>query len=268
MLKKKLSKIICSSMALTFVVSAPIITTANTVNNSNSTVATEINKSGNCSYVNGGPMDASLADEEKIIEMLKKEGKLSENATLEEAHAAFIAFMETFKEQNDEPLTKLQKDLKARAKETLANDDISTYGLEDETNKVTNINVLAVMVEYNDVKHNSITPDESDMYYENYDKQHYQDMLFGDNGYTGPNGENLISLKQFYNEQSGGTLNINGTVTDWYSVSKNAAYYGESSGGSNDLRPREIVMETLNNLANDPTIDLSEFDKIDRYDLD
>ena len=42
-------------------------------------------------------------------------------------------------------------------------------------------------------------------------------MLFGDNGYTGPNGENLISLKQFYNEQSGGTLNINGTVTDWYS---------------------------------------------------
>ena len=30
-----------------------------------------------------------------------------ENATLEEAHAAFIAFMETFKEQNDEPLTKL-----------------------------------------------------------------------------------------------------------------------------------------------------------------
>lgn len=173
-------------------------------------------------------MDASLADEEKIIEMLKKEGKLSENATLEEAHAAFIAFMETFKEQNDEPLTKLQKDLKARARETLANDDISTYGLEDETNNVTNINVLAVMVEYNDVKHNSITPEESDMYYENYDKQHYQDMLFGDNGYTGPNGENLISLKQFYNEQSGGTLNINGTVTDWYSVSKNAAYYDEN----------------------------------------
>ena len=268
MLKKKLSKIICSSMALTFVVSAPIITTANTVNNSNSTVATEINKSGNCSYVNGGPMDASLADEEKIIEMLKKEGKLSENATLEEAHAAFIVFMETFKQQNDEPLTKLQKDLKARSKETLANDNMSTYGLENETDKVTNINVLAVMVEYNDVKHNSIIPEESDMYYENYDKQHYQDMLFGDNGYTGPNGENLISLKQFYNEQSGGTLNINGTVTDWYSVSKNAAYYGESYGGSNDLRPRELVMETLNNLANDPTIDLSEFDKIDRYDLD
>ena len=67
----------------------------------------KINKNGNCSYVNGGPMDASLADEEKIIEMLKKEGKLSKNATLEEAHAAFIAFMETFKKQNDEPLTKL-----------------------------------------------------------------------------------------------------------------------------------------------------------------
>ena len=76
-------------------------------------------------------MDASLANEEKIIEMLKKEGKLSENATLEEAHAAFIVFMETFKQQNDEPLTKLQKDLKARSKETLANDNMSTYGLEE-----------------------------------------------------------------------------------------------------------------------------------------
>ena len=58
------------------------------------------------------------------------------------------------------------KRFKSKSKGTLANDDISTYGLEDETNKVTNINVLAVMVEYNDVKHNSITPDESDMYYE------------------------------------------------------------------------------------------------------
>ena len=107
MLKKKLLKIICSSMALTFVASTPIITTANNVNKSNSPADTGINKSGNHSYVNGGPMDVSLANEEKIIEMLKKEGKLSENATLEEAHAAFIAFMETFKKQNDEPLTKL-----------------------------------------------------------------------------------------------------------------------------------------------------------------
>ena len=81
-------------MALTFVASTPIITTANNVNKSNSPADTGINKSGNHSYVNGGPMDVSLANEEKIIEMLKKEGKLSENATLEEAHAAFIAFME------------------------------------------------------------------------------------------------------------------------------------------------------------------------------
>ena len=51
---------------------------------------------------------------------------------------------------NDEPLTKLQR-FKSKSKGNIANDDISTYGLEDETNKVTNINVLAVMVEYNDV---------------------------------------------------------------------------------------------------------------------
>ena len=72
MLKKKLSKIICSSMALTFVASAPIITTANNVNKSNSPADTGINKSGNHSYVNGGPMDVSLANEEKIIEILEE----------------------------------------------------------------------------------------------------------------------------------------------------------------------------------------------------
>lgn len=274
MLKKKLSKILCSSLSITLASSTPLIANANTVKEPTSILSTntggtsEVNTSSNCSYVNGGPMDASLANEEKIIEMLKNEGKLSENATLEEAHAAFISFMEKFTLQNNEPLTKLQKELESKARENLSDNNISSYGLEDTRDKVTNLNVLALMVEYSDLAHNSITSGETDMYYENYDKQHFQDMLFGDNGYTGPNGENFISLKQYYKEQSGGTLNITGTVTDWYTVSKEAAYYGEASESSNDLRPRQLVMEALNEMAKDPTIDLSEFDKLDRYDLD
>ena len=93
------------------------------------------------------------------------------------------------------------------------------------------------MVEYSDYKHGQIQPDETSLYYDDYSKEHYQDMLFGDNGYTGPNGENFVSMKQYYEEQSGGTLIINGTVTDWYTAPQTAAYYGASGGGYNDARP-------------------------------
>ncbi|MFP3472543.1 immune inhibitor A, partial [Micrococcus sp. SIMBA_144] len=67
---------------------------------------------------------------------------------------------------------------------------------------------------------------ESDMYYEDYVKEHYQDMIFGEDGYEGPNGENLVSMKQFYEEQTDGAYTVNGKVAGWYMASKNAAEYG------------------------------------------
>ncbi len=219
--------------------------------------------SNNAYYTTGGPIDAAIADEEGIVEMLKKEGKIPENATGQAVHEAYESYMKEVAKQNNVELSKEERQLQAnKSKAPLAASTLSS------STSVTELNVLAVMVEYSDYKHGEIQPEETDMYYETYDKQHYQDMLFGDNGYTGPNGEKFVSMKQYYEEQSGGALIINGTVTDWYTAPQTAAYYGESANGSNDLHPRQLVADALKELANDPNINLADFDKIDRYDLD
>ena len=70
----------------------------------------------------------------------------------------------------------------------------------------------------------------------------------------------------YYEEQSGGTLKINGAVTEWYKVPQNAKYCGKSISGVNDIRPKELVRDALDELAKDLSIDLSQFDKEDRYD--
>ncbi|MCW1890972.1 immune inhibitor A [Vibrio chagasii] len=48
---------------------------------------------------------------------------------------------------------------------------------------------------------NKLTIKSTQMLYESYNSEHYQELLFSDSGYTGPNGENLISMRQYYQER-------------------------------------------------------------------
>lgn len=229
------------------------------------TVARE-NTNGKYYYEYGGPIDLSVANEEKIIEMLKKEGKISKNATYDEAHNIFIEYMRNAaKENQKQKINKMDKELKAKQ-----NQKVKKYLFEQRNtdNNPKKVNVLVLLIEYQDYKHNSIQPEETDMYYSDYSKKHYEDLIFGDNGYVGPNGENLISMKQYYLEQSGGSLIIEGKVAGWYTAPREAAYYGAEVGTSHDVRPRSLVANALKQAALDPNINLLDFDKEDRYDLD
>lgn len=222
-----------------------------------------VNQSNQRYYTTGGTIDATLADEQGIVKMLKNEGKISSEASAYETHEAYEAYMKEIAKQNDVTLSKEERKLQAKQSKSL----LPAFNSR-RSDEVTKLNVLAIMVEYSDYKHGQIQPDETTLYYDDYSKEHYQNMLFGDDGYTGPNGENFISMKQYYEEQSGGTLIINGTVTDWYTAPETSAYYGASTDEANDARPRELVADALKELANDPSINLADFDQIDRYDLD
>lgn len=228
----------------------------------------EVNESAvqNSYYKYGGPVDLSVANEEKIIEMLKKEGKIDKNATYEQAHKAFISYMQKAAQANaKEKPSKMERELKAKQKEK-----VQKYKFEPSKQDINpkEVNILTILVDFNDYKHNSIKPDESDMYYKEYTKKHYEDMIFGDNGYKGPNGEKFVSMKQYYTEQSGGSLVIKGKVAGWYTLPQTAAYYGAEQGSSHDVRPRNAVAHALQLAAKDPNINLADFDKTDRYDLD
>lgn len=233
--------------------------------NSTKISATETTN-GKYYYEYGGPVDLSIANEEKIIEMLKKEGKINKNATYEEAYNKYLEYMRNASKENiKQKINKMDKQLKAKQ-----NQAVKKYVFEKRKPDANpkKVNILVLLIEYQDYKHNSIMPEETDMYYKDYNKKHFEDLLFGDNGYTGPNGEKFISMKQYYLEQSGGSLIVDGKVAGWYTAPKNAAYYGAEYGTSHDIRPRTLVAHALQQAALDPSINFADFDKEDRYDLD
>ncbi len=238
-----------------------------------------------------GPFDLAIAHEEKLIEMLQNTGKLSKDATIEQAEKAVQKFLQDKQEglkefESDEELLEKELEIQEEIKEKLKNDNKSKANdkgnknkgkrnlapvVEEEYDGETRTDkVLVLLVEFPDFPHNSIQPGETDMYYEDYVKEHYEDMVFGDNGFEGPNGETFVSMKQFYEQQTDGAYTVEGTVAGWYMASKNAAEYGGNNPatGDNDKDARSLVKEALQAAAADPSLNLGDFDQEDRYDLD
>nr|WP_083270662.1 immune inhibitor A domain-containing protein [Bacillus marinisedimentorum] len=239
-----------------------------------------------------GPVDLGIANDERLIEMLKKEGKIKENATAAEAEKALNVFLQkkaaAAKKEAGE-LANEEKASKGKLQEQIKNNSLTNgqgnklglaknntpssveeeaYNGEKRTDKV-----LVLLVDYPDKPHNSMTSDETDMYYEGdeaYSQQHYQDMLFGDGGWTGPNGKTYDSMKQYYEQQSGGSYSVEGEVAGWYTASKPAAEYGGNypDPDGNDVDARGLVKEALKLAAADETVNLADYDHWDRYDLD
>ena len=243
------------------------------------------------SYRHGGPVDFALANEDKLIEMLKKEGKIPKNAHRNDAEKVLRNYLKAKAEHV--PKEKGQLYAHEAKRHNFLREQHSQNGLvngggkklgqsrdanvpsaqEEAWNGGTRTDrILVVLIEYSDFLHNSIRSDETDMYYNDYSKEHYSEMIFGDKDgyYTGPNGEKLVSVKKFYEEQSGGSYSIEGEVAGWYQAKHPASYYGKNDPepDGNDVNPRALVREALEAVANDPSIDLSKFDQEDRYDLD
>jgi immune inhibitor A len=237
----------------------------------------------------GGAFDAGIANDERIIEMLKKEGKLSNDATPVQAQKALKSYLSAKAESPGKTKDKLPKGLNANLKKD--NDksigDSLTKGKgnklgqakknqpdgvekENYDGEVREDKVLVLAIDFPDYEKGSITKEETDMFYEDYTHEHFQDMIFGENGYEGPNGEDLVSMKQYYEEQSGGSYTVDGTVAGWYTADHPADYYGGNypDDDGSDARPRELVYEALEKAGEDPNVDLSEYDVWDRDDYD
>ena len=90
--------------------------------------------------------------------------------------------------------------------------------------------VLVLLVEYADFKHNNIDQEPGYMYSNDFNKEHYEKMLFGDEPFTLFDGSKIETFKQYYEEQSGGSYTVDGTVSNWLTVPGNAADYGADAG--------------------------------------
>jgi len=217
-----------------------------------------------------GTVDLAIANEDRLIEMLKKSGKIAKNATEEEALKIVHAYLKDMKKNSVSDPSKLTKEEKV-ALDKIKRDVQGKYPTQNKikpaTSNVKTDKILVLLEEFSDYKHNMITPAETDMYYKEYTQQHYQDMLFGINGYVSPTGEPLLSMKQYYEQQSGGSYTVEGTVLGWYTAAKDAAYYGGDSETSNNIHANTLVYEALTTAAAAKGVNLSDYDLEDPYDI-
>ncbi|HET7627197.1 MAG TPA: immune inhibitor A domain-containing protein [Bacillales bacterium] len=248
------------------------------------------------SHFKNGPFDIGLVNDEKLMKSLIEQGVIDKNASTKEQREALKAYVtersehakaranDSLKEQK-QARSDLQKKAGLAQKGTKAGksdvkhpnqfwnpgqdpDDPDSIEQENWNGTVRHDKVLVLLVEYPDYPHNQIRPeDDPVLLYDDFDRTHYQSMIFGNNGYVGPDGQNLISVNEFYHQQSGGSYDISGNVHGWYMAEHNAAYYGGNDKSGNDAHPRELVVEALQAAADDG-VNLNEYDQEDPYDLD
>ncbi|RAP73499.1 protease [Paenibacillus montanisoli] len=237
------------------------------------------------------PIDLAIANEDKLIEMLKKKGTIPQDATAAEAEKALQQYLHKLAEasaanKETDSFAKKRAALADQIKSNMNSNGVyKGNGNKSGEAKQTTISsvkkenwdgtqrkdeVLVLLIDFPDLKHGQLSPDETDMYYSGsdaYSHQHYQDMIFGEDGYVGPDGKTKISMKQFYEQQSGGSYTVDGQVAGWYTAEHEAAYYGAHNSSGNDVNPRALVREALNAAAKDPSVNLNRYDQEDQFDL-
>ena len=228
-----------------------------------------------------GAFDMAIADDQKLIKMLQASGKISKNASINDAEIALRGYLKVRQEQErakaglvdmsvagefktpgslKSSLTNGQGNKLGQAKKrSPANVVSEAYDGGTRTAKV-----LAILMQFPDFSNDELEPEDTEMWYDTYDKAHYEKILFGDDGWVAPNGHHANSFTQYYQAQSGGSYSVEGGVAGWYTASKPAAYYGNNDNG--DIR--SLVREGLAAASADSSVDLSEYDIEDRFDLD
>ncbi|WP_437180063.1 immune inhibitor A domain-containing protein [Paenibacillus andongensis] len=242
------------------------------------------------------PVDFNIVDDERLAKGLMDRGLLSKSATPEQIAKAVKSYVSTknnksvkSKEdtQHDE-IDKKSKDFIAKQKTKL----LSQLNKGQENFKKGNPNglpvpsakqdsyngpvredkVLVLLTEFSDFKHNNVKQEPGYMFANDFNRDHYQKLMFGNTDFTLFDGSKIQTFKQYYEEQSGGSYTVNGYVSDWLTVPGQAAQYGDDNpaGGHDNLSPkgpRDLVKDALNAAAASG-INLADYDKFDQYDID
>lgn len=228
-------------------------------------------------------VDWGVVNEERLRKELVKQGKLDKNASEKEiqkaiekyvtrgqnphSHTDGIDTSKPFGKKAYKGLKKLQK----KVEEKISKWKENTPEKKSNKHRFTD-NAVVALIEFPDYPHNSIPKEGNDyLWVEDFNQKHYENLLFNPNGFL-YQGKKMVSLKQFYLEQSSGYWNVDGVVTPWIKAKHNAKYYGEhyitDDYEMNDARPRELVKETLAEVGKHIAGKEALFDQRDPYDLD
>ncbi|WP_213144074.1 immune inhibitor A domain-containing protein [Neobacillus citreus] len=289
---KVFSSIAASTLAASALFAAPFVGTKGAPFSAKPAYAAE---------VQSAPVDLNIVDQDRLAKALQERGLISKDASSQEVTKAVKTYIKLKQGEKpskaDKAVTKEQQVMDKKAKDFLTQqkDKLSaqlnkghenfkkgkpTGAVKVDSAKQVAYNgdvredkVLVLLVEYADLKHNNVEQEAGYMYADDFNKEHYEKMLFGDEDFTLFNGDKIKTFKQYYEEQSGGSYTVDGTVSDWLTVPGNAAEYGgDSPAGGHDNKPgtkgaRGLIKDALN-AAVASGINLADYDKFDQYDLD
>nr|WP_277753226.1 immune inhibitor A domain-containing protein [Metabacillus mangrovi] len=241
------------------------------------------------------PIDYNIIPEERLADALKEKGVISKSASQTEINKAVKTYIE--KKNGEKPevhadshghaMDSKVKDFMTKQKEKIKKQFGKNKAAKGKPNGLVKVNpakdapyngkvredkVLVLLTEFSDFKHNNVDQEPGYMYADDFNKEHYEKLMFGDEEFTMFNGEKIKTFKQYYEEQSGGSYTVDGTVSEWISVPGTAKEYGDDNpnGGHDNQNPkgaRDLVKDALN-AAVASGMDLSEYDEFDQYDLD
>ena len=133
--------------------------------------------------------------------------------------------------------------------------------------------IVTLLAEFSDPAHGQIPEpnrrtDNSTYWVPNFDRQHYEDMLFAPGG--GSYG--MPSMRDYYLEQSSGRYTVEGQVSEWVTINQPESAFGaDSATGTDDANGPvfRIVKAALDaTVGRDIGVDWSQADQWDRYDCD
>jgi immune inhibitor A len=223
----------------------------------------------------GTPADSGVVNKERVLYWLIKHGDVSIDDSDEVKRAAVEAFIaRSYSQKFERPLVELQAE-KVRAKHLKQNAKAmssSAKVLADSQVKKT-VKVLGVLIDFPDLPYNAnrLKLGDTDMYYASYPRSHYQNLLFSQSGFSGPQGQILQSGYQYFQAASGLSFNFTGVVKGWYTARNNAAYYGgnDTADDNNDKAVADLVKEAVTRAVEGMTTDdLASYDIEDPNDID
>ncbi|BAJ04231.1 immune inhibitor A-like metalloprotease [Shewanella violacea DSS12] len=109
------------------------------------------------------------------------------------------------------------------------------------------------------------------MFYPSYPVSHYKNLMFSTTGFTGPQGQNLITGYQYYKAESGERFNFTGDVKGWFTAANNAAFYGGNDpDNNNDDKAVDVLVKEAVTLAvaSMSASELASYDVEDPFDVD
>ncbi len=220
--------------------------------------------------------DRAIANKEEIIYWMIKNEQLEESASPYEKQQALKTYLKRAENGGYRlPPNLAMHQAEINRKKALNKSEQKELTVSTSTLKVKNVqnktvNILAVLIDFPDLPYddNRLTSSDSNMYYSDYNRAHYQQLIFSNNGYLGPSGQSLKSAYQYYQEVSGNTLFMQGTVINWVTAASNAAVYGanDPDDDDNDIDVKSLVREAITQAVNAGGFNLADYDVEDQFD--